>query len=37
MEVLDDEAVSDAINRVIAEVVRWGDNMVTIGGINAVN
>jgi hypothetical protein len=37
MEVLDDETVSDAVNRVIAAVVLWGDNMVTMGGINAVN
>ena len=37
MEVLDDETVSDAVNRVIAAVELWGDNMVTMGGINAVN
>jgi hypothetical protein len=25
------------INRVIAAVLRWGDNVLTMGGINAVN
>jgi hypothetical protein len=37
MELLTDETVSTAINRVIEAVVRWGDNTVMMGGINAVN